>query len=226
MVSAKSRNGGGSRKRGERDHLSPQLTFGFQRREGHRVGRPIDPNSGVSHLKRGELASRFPVHVVLRLRGGLPALRTKRPFKVLRRSFAAGCERFGFRLNHYSVQNNHVHLIVEATDRQALSRGMTGLSVRIACGLNKLWGRKGRVFGDRYFDRILRTPREVKHALRYVLMNANHHGVRSDPTPDIFSSGMYFDGWQEFELEEFIVSEPPARTRLRRLGRRPPPPRR
>ena len=141
------------------------MTFGFTRREGHRIGRPKKEGAGVSHLTRDVLASRFPVHVVLRIGEGLPSLRSKRPYRVLRRAFARGCDRFGFRLNHYSVQGNHLHLIVEAKDRRALSRGMNGLTIRIAKGLNRLWGRKGRVFADRYFDRILRTPLEVKRAL-------------------------------------------------------------
>ena len=97
------------RKRVKRDHLSPQLTFGYKRRDGHRAGRPRKPGSGIRHAKRETLRSRFPVHVVLRLDKGLPRLRAKGPYKVLRRSFAAGCDRFGFRLNHYSVQGNHLH---------------------------------------------------------------------------------------------------------------------
>jgi REP element-mobilizing transposase RayT len=173
-------------------------------------------------LKREVLGARFPVHVVLRLDKGLPTLRTKHPFKVLRRAFAAGCDQFGFRLNHYSVLGDHLHFIVEARDREALSRGLQGLSIRIAKGLNKLWGRKGRVFADRYFDRILRTPLEVKNALRYVLRNSSHHGAHADARPDIFSSGMFFDGWRDYRLEDFVVSEPPplalARTWLQRVG--------
>ena len=108
--------------------MSPQLTFGFKRREGHRAGRPTSPSSGVSHARREALAGRFPVHVVLRLGDGLPPLpplpplRSRGAFEVLRRSFGAGCDRFGFRLNHYSVQDGHLHLIVEAEDRRALSR--------------------------------------------------------------------------------------------------------
>ncbi|MCP3919046.1 MAG: hypothetical protein GY711_26170 [bacterium] len=211
------------RKKARASHLGPQLTFGFQRREGHRVGRPPSPDSGVSHLKREALASRFPVHVVLKLKEGLPSLRTRKPFKALRMAFRAGCDRNGFRLNHYSVQGNHLHFIVEAKDRTALSRGVQGLSVRIARGLNKLWGRTGKLFADRYFDRILRTPREVKNALQYVLKNTDHHKSHSTADPiDIFCSGMFFDGWREHRLEDFSVSEPPplapARTWLQRVG--------
>jgi len=111
---------------------------------------------------------------------------------------------------------------VEAEDREALSRGLQGLSIRIAKGLNRLWRRKGRVFADRYFDRILRTPLEVKRALRYVLRNSNHHGAHVGAGPDIFSSGMFFDGWRDYSLEDFVVSESPplalARTWLQRVG--------
>jgi putative transposase len=214
-----------SRKR-KGSHLSPQLVFGFKRREGHRVGRPAKADSGVPHLVREALGSRFPVHVVLTIDEGLPSLRKKHPFKALRRAFMAGRDRFGFRLNHFSVQGNHLHFIVEAKDRTALSRGLKGLSVRIAKALNKLWKRKGRVFGDRYFDRILRTPREVKNALNYVLKNGHHHGrpqvIAPEAPIDVFSSGMFFDGWREFRLEDFEVNEPPplakARTWLLRKG--------
>jgi REP element-mobilizing transposase RayT len=47
---------------------------------------------------------------------------------------------------HFSVQRDHLHLIVEASDRRALSRGMQGLSIRVARAANGELGRKGRVF--------------------------------------------------------------------------------
>jgi hypothetical protein len=104
MTKKKSR--GRKKKRGS--HLSPQRTFAFTRREGHRIGRPRSAESGVSHGTREALASRYPVHVVLKIRRGLPSLRARRPYDVLRSSFAAGRDRFGFRLNHYSVQRGRV----------------------------------------------------------------------------------------------------------------------
>jgi REP element-mobilizing transposase RayT len=168
-------------------------------------------------LKREALASRYPVHVVMKLRDERPSLRKKKPYKVLRRAFMAGCDKNGFRLNHYSVQSNHLHLIVEATDRKALSRGLQGLSIRIAKALNKLWGTKGRIFADRYYDHILRTPREVRNALKYVLKNSEHHGVQRGcaDAPDIFSSGMFFDGWRGHPLETLGADEPPPLARAR-----------
>ena len=102
-----------------------------------------------------------------------------------------------FRLVHYSVQGDHMHLLVEAVDRVALSRAMQGLLVRIARGLNRLWKRKGQVFDDRYHDHVLRSPREVRNALAYVLNNARHHRIRLRQVMDIFTSAGRFDGWKE-----------------------------
>ena len=203
--------------RRRRSHLDPQLTFGYVRREGHRVGRPKKPGAGMRHGARDALSSRYPVHVVLKLARGLPRLRTKRPYKVLRRCFAKGCDRFGFRLVHYSVQGDHLHLIVEAKDRKALSSGMGGLAIRIARGLNKLWSRKGKVFADRYYDHILRTPMEVKRALAYVFHNRDKHReyeLDRDEI-DIFSSGMWFDGWREKTVNEIGFQVPPPLARSR-----------
>ena len=88
------------------------------------------------------------------------------------------------RVVHFSLQGNHVHLIVEASDALSLARGMQGLEVRVARAVNKAAGRSGRVFDDHYFARELRTPAEVRRAVRYVLDNAMLHagaGPRTDP---------------------------------------------
>jgi REP element-mobilizing transposase RayT len=174
-------------------------------RGGKRKGAGRKPNgavAGVSHLKRAALASRFPVHVTVKVGRGLPRLRRRRERKVLMAAFAAGCDRNGFRLCHYAILNDHIHFLVEAKERTTLSRGLQGLLVRIARALNKLWGRRGTVFADRYHDRILKTPREVKNAIRYVLGNGKKHErdgrqVRVGAAADVFSSAPWFDGYRE-----------------------------
>ncbi len=92
------------------------------------------------------------------------------------------------------MQSNHVHMIVEGSDRVRIARGVQGLCVRIARGLNRLWSRRGTVFAHRYHDVVLRTPRQVRNALLYVLQNGRKHGSRFART-DPFSSGPWFRGW-------------------------------
>ena len=183
----------------------------FRQHGGRRQGagrKPKGQQSGVSHAPRASLAARFPVHVTLKLRSGLPRLRSKNEYGALRAAFLAGCTGCpratsdSFRLCHYAVLNDHLHLIVESLDRRALARGVKGLAIRIARALNKLWRRCGSVFADRYHDHILKTPREVRNALRYVLGNGRKHAaegreVHVHGAIDTFTSAPWFDGFRE-----------------------------
>jgi putative transposase len=169
-----------------------EMQFAFMRWGGRRKGagrKRRAERTSVSHGVRPELAARHPVHVTLRIVSGVPSLRVGRTYRALEEAMRAGRERFGLRLAQYSVQSNHVHMLVEAEGRASLSRGIHGLAVRMARALNRTWRRTGTVFADRYHARVLRTPREVRNALAYVLLNARKHGARRIGALDPFSSG-------------------------------------
>jgi hypothetical protein len=95
----------------------------------------------------------------------------------------------------YSVQRNHIHLIVEADDTVALSRGMQGLVARLAKAVNRAASRSGAVFSDHYHAHELRKPTEVRNALVYVLNNWKKHLPGANRGADGCSSGKWFDGW-------------------------------
>jgi hypothetical protein len=126
------------------------------------------------------------------------------------------------------VLNDHLHLIVEAKDREALSRGLKGLLVRVAKTLNKLWSRRGRVFADRYHGHVLESPREVRNALSYVMNNARKHAAQGRVLAgvlrpvDMYTSAPWFDGWKETltvrGLEAVVRPVAPARTWLLSVG--------
>ena len=182
-----------------RRRLGVQSEFGFINWGGKRRGagrKPKGERAGVAHEKRERTCERFPVLLTLRLRAGLPSLRANESHRLLRAAFAAASGE-GFRVVEYSVQSNHLHLIAEASSERRLSRGMIGLAVRIARGLNRLWRRAGKVFADRFHSRVLRTPRAVRTALVYVLQNARKHGAWIAKRPDVYSSGDGFEGWRE-----------------------------
>ncbi|HVS10647.1 MAG TPA: transposase [Planctomycetota bacterium] len=193
----------------------------FKTRGGPRPGagrKPQGERACVSHHGRVAFAKAHPVHVTARLRAGLPSLRRKEAHRAILRAFEAGAERNGFRLTQYSVQSSHLHLIIEAPNRLALTRGMQGLLIRVARALNRAWRREGSVFSDRYHDRILRSPKEVRIALAYVLNNAKRHGIY-EAGVDPFSSGRWFDGWREAKPSVSVRSIlPKARTWLLTLG--------
>jgi putative transposase len=155
-----------------------QLGLRFRTWGGARVGagrRPRDGKPLVSHSARPRFPASCPLHVTLRMRGGVWNLRSHRCFTALERAFFAGGDRFGLRLIHYSVQGNHIHLLAEAAGKEALSRGMHALGVRIARALNRVMQRTGAVLADHYHARVLRTPTEVRRVRAYLRDNARKH---------------------------------------------------
>jgi len=209
------------RKRSPKSQQLPLFNHGGRRPGAGR--KPSGPRPLVPHTARPVLAARFPVLVTTHLCGGLKSLRREATLAVLLEAFRAGSESTGFRLVHFSIQSNHLHFIVEASDAEGLSSGMRLLLQSAAKALNQLWRRGGRVFADRYHTRILHSPLEVRHALVYVLNNALEHGV-SFTGIDPFSSGRWFDGWKgrkgrrldEAQARLVPVAEP--RTWLLRTG--------
>ncbi|MGH7536307.1 MAG: transposase [Gemmatimonadales bacterium] len=182
----------------------------------------------MRHRRRPGLAGPRPCHVTLKVREGVPSLRSARFVREIERSFARACERGRFRVVHYSIQHDHAHLMVEARDSEALGRGMKAIAARFARAVNRVFGRSGRVLRDRDHLHVLETPREVRNAL---LLNGRRHAaksrggaslgtVRIDPA----SSGAWFDGWRAGVarlLQGRAVGPPPvarARTWLLRRG--------
>lgn len=157
-------------------------------------GRPC-----VAHRERPAHRASDPVHLTLRARAGLPPFRERGIFEEMRTAIRAASHSpavgESFRVVEFSVQNDHVHLIVEAHDKDTLSRGIRGLSIRLARAVNRALATPGRVWGDRYHARDLKTPRAVRNALVYVLMNARKHGMRVSSGIDAFSSAPWFRGF-------------------------------
>ena len=157
--------------------MGRQRQFEFHTWGGRRAGsgrKPAGKTAGVAHAPRPVFARTLPVHVTFRIRKGVWNLRGK-AYRTVERAIGDGANRFGARILRFSVQGNHIHMLIEADDRDALMRSCRGLSIRIAKRLNKLMGRSGRVLGDRYHTRVLRTPTEVKRAIEYIRDNYKKH---------------------------------------------------
>ena len=129
----------------------------------------------LPHRARPEFDETRPLHVTLRMTRRTYSLRSARSARVIERSLLAGVRRAGLRVVQVSVQGNHIHLLVEADGKDALSRGMHGLAIRLAKGMNRMMGTHGRVIADRYHARALRTPTEVRTVMHYLRHNHRHH---------------------------------------------------
>ncbi len=199
-------------------------TWGGKRANAGRKPRFPRARRNVPHRTRGAHKARHPVHVTLRARAGLPPFREHGIFHELTRAIRGSNHSpavgEAFRVVQFSVQRDHVHLIVEAHDADTLSRGLRGLATRLARAVNRALHVRGKVWGDRFHARELTTPRAVRNAIVYVLMNARKHGARIASGVDAFSSAPWFDGFAA--RIEWPDRDPPAvfgaRTWLAAIG--------
>jgi hypothetical protein len=183
-----------------RRYRQQELAFMPRRRRRGGGRKPAGARAGVSHARRPELSGREPVHVTLSTVPEVGRLRTKKGYQCVRRALRTLASRSdrGFRICHVSIQGTHIHAVAEADSKSALSRGMQAFQISLAKHLNAALERSGRVFSDRYHMRVLRTPREVRNAIAYVVNNWRHHGedrVFPGRAVDPYATGGHFDGW-------------------------------
>ena len=181
-----------------------------------------------AHRVRPELRAYHPVHAVMRVKKGVSRLRKGRAYRAIRKSLVKCLGDQSFRVCHISIQANHLHFLVEASGRRALAAGMQRLNNLTARALNRELGRRGRLFEFRYHATQIKSPKQARHSLAYVLNNWRRHNedesceraqtAKIDP----YASGLSFDGWAapKFDVPaDFTplpVSEP--QTWLLRVG--------
>ena len=174
-----------------------------------RAGRkPKGAQAGEAHGVRPFLEGRHPVHVILRITREVGRLRRRSAYQAFRRALITVLARGDFRVVHISIQATHVHLICEADDRMALSKGVRALSISAAHRLNAAIGRdrgvarrRGRVFTDRYRAKVIDSPKHCRNELAYVLNNWRRHredlagAAQRRAKVDPYSSAVAFPGW-------------------------------
>lgn len=224
IVRVQGRNVGRPRKKHVQLEL-PKLDKNGQRRGGKRTGagRPRKgARVGAPHKRRPTLKPAHPVLVTLRVHADLGNLRKWRIYHALRAATFAvalretiGSDRSPFRIVHISIQRTHVHLLVEAANKTALSRGMQGFQISAAKHMNRAVSigkperRRGTVFPDRFHQEIITNVAQARHSLSYVLNNWRKHredrGEHQRPQKlDAMSTGMLFPGWKELEDTDIL----------------------
>jgi len=164
-----------ARQRARRAVAGTQLALPLRRRK--KLGRPRKHDPGVAHRHRPLHAARFPLHVTVPFVKSVWNLRSRRCFKVIEQAFWGAMARSSARICHFSVLGNHIHLVMEAADRETLSLAMRSLGVRLGKNLNRVMKSRGRVVGDRYLARVLTSPTQVRRAVSYVLRNYAQHAA-------------------------------------------------
>jgi putative transposase len=203
--------------RARKVHVQLQLVTKFdkngQRRGGKRkgAGRPkTGERASERHKIRESFRANQPVHVVVRPIAEVGTLRGFDTYRAVRSAMITTYARARIRITHMSIQGTHIHLLVEAGGRLELARGMQGFEIACAKNINAVlskrlgYRRSGTVFPDRYHAVVIRTPRQARSALAYVLNNWRRHGENKSSVArvwcvDPFSSAPSFDGFKDID---------------------------
>jgi len=203
----------------------PQQSFAFREHGGKRKGAgrpPKGTRSSEPHKQRlPAFNARHPLHITTRVVPGLGSLRRKDIYLAVREATIAVFRHDKFRIVYFSIQRDHLHLLVETETTEALAKGMQAFLISAAKRINRALSRRsgarrrGPVFQDRYHARALRTPREVRHAICYVLNNWRHHDEDRAPFArlwrvDPYSNGVHFGGWKELGDSPVFYRPPPT----------------
>jgi putative transposase len=189
---------------------------GYRANAGRKKSVPSHTRTRTPHRARPALSRHVPVHITLRAARGLPSFREQVMARAIGRAIRAmRAVREDFGIVEFSIQSNHLHLIVEAEGERALSSAIRSLQTRVTKVLNHhvLRRRRGKVWGDRYFRVDLKTPTQTRHALAYVLQNGQHHGVVAPGVKDPLSSARWSSRYvTRAELPAETSPTRPART--------------
>ena len=158
-----------------------ELNLNLGRHGGRRPGsgRKRIHSSGVSHRKRERVSSKTPLHINFKYK---VQIKNKTCLKILKRAIT-NARSLGLRVIHFSLQTNHIHLILESQDNETMTKGMRSLTVTLAKGVGK-----GKIQLGRYHLHVLKSLRETKNAVNYVLFNEQKHSQRKVSRIDGFSS--------------------------------------
>ena len=85
-----------------------------------------------------------------------------------------------YRLIAAQIMPDHAHLILQPIEGYSLPRVMKGIKSTTARMINRFRNRTGSVWKENYFDRIIRSPKDLDEKLNYMLENPIRAGLVED----------------------------------------------
>lgn len=137
-------------------------------------GRRPKHDKGIRHIKRPEIKRLTSLHLTVKILKDKAGIKNKQTLALLKHAILKARKK-GLRIIHFTLEYDHVHLLVEANDNEVLGRGMMVFGVTMAKGINRLKSIKGTVYKHRYHFRKINSPRELKNVLHYIFNNGIKH---------------------------------------------------
>jgi REP element-mobilizing transposase RayT len=160
--------------------------------------------NGWGGKRRGAVCAKWPLHITQGVSQGVLNLRRRSVLEAFARAAQKAAFR-GLKFNQFVILKNHLHMIAECSDNLALANGMQAFGISFTKAVKRISRQEGKgeiqgkVFAGRYHMHVLKTPSEVRKALKYVLFNETKHDRRRT-TLSIFSSSFAFSEVDALDL--------------------------
>lgn len=138
------------------------------------AGRPAKNDAGIRHTKRPDLTRPSSLHLTVKIEKSKANLKNKNVLAILKKAIF-NARRQGLKVIHYSLEYDHIHLIIEADNNRTLGKGMQAFGVTLAKAINRMRKVKGQVYKHRYHFRQITSSRQLKNVMTYIFNNGVKH---------------------------------------------------
>lgn len=140
------------------------------------AGRKAFHDPGIRHTARPVLTKPSSLHLTIKVQKIKADIKNKMILTMLKKAIL-NARRMGLKVIHYSLEYDHVHLLIEADNNVILGKGMQSLGVTLSKAINRTKRIKGRVYKHRYHFRKINSARELKNVMFYIFNNGVKHGA-------------------------------------------------
>ena len=137
------------------------------------AGRKALHDPGIRHTSRALISRPSALHLTIKLKKA--DIQNKVVLRILKHAiFRSRLQ--GLKVIHFSLEYDHVHLYVECGDNHVLGKSMKAFGVSFVKGINKYKKSLGSLYKYRYHLHIIKSAREAKNVINYILKNGIKHG--------------------------------------------------
>ncbi|MBP7095478.1 MAG: transposase [Spirochaetia bacterium] len=120
-------------------------------------------------------------HVCARIAGKELLLEEASTKRLFMETVARARRKYDFRIENFTVMGNHVHILIRPGEGASLSKIMQWILGVFAMKLNRLYGRWGHVWGDRFMSWVVDGFRALVDLFTYIDANPVRAGLAAYP---------------------------------------------
>lgn len=144
----------------------------------------------------------MPYHIISRGNNREPVFQEKEDFERYLEICRRYKDQYEFKLYHWVLMNNHVHLLIETKEGSSLSKLMQGINLAYTIWFNRKKGKVGHLWQDRYKSALVERDNYLLECRRYIERNPLRAGLVKDPMEYPWSSYKIYGYGKRDELTD------------------------